>query len=112
MKLEIIADRLDTLGNATRLSIFRTLVRAGQAGLPVGQLQSRLGVPGSTLSHHLRRLVEVGLVTQQRQSTTLICRADFTVMNATLDFLKEECCRDLATADVAAPSRPQAQNVA
>ncbi|MCA8933392.1 MAG: helix-turn-helix transcriptional regulator [Rhodospirillaceae bacterium] len=95
MDLETLAKRLDSLGNVTRLTVFRALVRTGRDGAPVGYLQRRLGVPGSTLSHHLRKLIEVGLVTQERQATTLICRADFEAMNETLGFLGNECCRDL-----------------
>jgi DNA-binding transcriptional ArsR family regulator len=53
-----------------------------------------LQIPRSTLSFHLRRLVEVGLVEQERRGTTLICHADPGVMDATLGFLLRECCRD------------------
>ncbi|MCB9959857.1 MAG: helix-turn-helix transcriptional regulator [Rhodospirillaceae bacterium] len=95
MDLDTLAKRLEALGNVTRLAVFRALVRTGRAGAPVGYLQRRLGVPGSTLSHHLRKLIEVGLVTQERQATTLICRADFEAMTETLGFLGNECCRDL-----------------
>jgi ArsR family transcriptional regulator len=77
MDIELAARRLDALGNPTRLMIFRALVRAGRSGLPVRQLQAQVGVAAaSTLSHHLQRLVAAGLVAQERQSTTLICRAE------------------------------------
>ncbi|NNK57182.1 MAG: winged helix-turn-helix transcriptional regulator, partial [Desulfofustis sp.] len=62
MDLGHAAGRCAELGNTTRLSIFRLLVKAGKNGLPVGQIQSSLGIPGSTLTHHLQRLVRVGLV--------------------------------------------------
>lgn len=94
MKLEKAALQLEALGNATRLKIYRTLVRAGHSGLPVGTLQVRLDIAASTLSHHIRRLVEVGLVSQQRQGTTLICRAAYDEMNALIGYLAEECCAD------------------
>ncbi|GGK43624.1 ArsR/SmtB family transcription factor [Salinarimonas ramus] len=90
----IIAKRLEALGNPTRLGIYRALVRAGDAGLAVGALQERLGTPASTLSHHLRTLVGVALVTQERHGTTLICRANYPVMNGLVAFLSEECCVD------------------
>ncbi|TCT01809.1 TonB-dependent receptor-like protein [Aquabacter spiritensis] len=51
---------------ATRLDLYRTLVRAGGAGLSVATLQEKHGIPASTLSHHLRRLIDTGLVTQER----------------------------------------------
>lgn len=94
MTLERIADRLEALGNATRLDIYRLLVRAGEGGLAVGEVQQRTEVPRSTLSHHLHRLIAVGLVTQERNGTTLICRADFRTMRETLGFLVAECCAD------------------
>ena len=53
MKLDDAAARLEALGNPTRLKIFRALVRAGDNGLPVGKLQSKLDIEPSTLSHHL-----------------------------------------------------------
>jgi DNA-binding transcriptional ArsR family regulator len=101
MNLEQTAARLEALGNATRLELYRLLVRAGADGLPVGDLQRRTDVPRSTLSHHLHRLIAVGLVTQERQATTLICRANYRVMNETLGFLSVECCADARRSDAA-----------
>ena len=77
MKLEKAASQLEALGNPTRLQLYRTLVRAGDEGLPVGRVQEKLDIAASTLSHHLKRLVDTGLVTQERQATTLICRANY-----------------------------------
>jgi DNA-binding transcriptional ArsR family regulator len=95
MDLELAASQLEALGNATRLRVYRTLVRAGHAGLPVRRLQERAGVAAaSTLSHHLHRLMEAGLVTQERQATTLICRAVYPAMEALVGFLSAECCID------------------
>jgi ArsR family transcriptional regulator, arsenate/arsenite/antimonite-responsive transcriptional repressor len=98
MKLEKAAAQLEALGNPTRLQVYRMLVRAGDPGLPVGRLQQKLGIAGSTLSHHLHRLILTGLVTQERQATTLICRANYPVMNALLGYLADECCADAAWA--------------
>jgi DNA-binding transcriptional ArsR family regulator len=92
MKLVDAAAQLEALGNPTRLSIYRTLVKIGESGVPVGRLQSRLGVAGSTLSHHLQKLIQVDLVRQERQATTLICRANYPVMEELVRFLTEECC--------------------
>ena len=102
MKLEKAAAQLEALGNPTRLNIFRILVRAGDAGLPVGRVQERLDIPASTLSHHCKRLIETGLVTQERQATTLICRANYKSMNALIGYLADECCAD---SGCAVPSR-------
>ncbi|MCC5888000.1 MAG: helix-turn-helix transcriptional regulator [Gammaproteobacteria bacterium] len=93
-ELALTAERLEALGRPVRLGVYRILVRAAPTGLSVGELQQRLCIPRSTLSFHLRRLIEVGLVVQQRQGTTLICHADLAVMEDTLGFLLQECCRD------------------
>ena len=94
MKVEIAASRLEALGNPTRLNIYRALVRAGEKGLPVGQIQQTLGIPASTLSHHCKRLVKTGLIARERKATTLVCRADYKVMQSLLGYLQAECCAD------------------
>jgi DNA-binding transcriptional ArsR family regulator len=96
MKLEQAAKQLEALGNSTRLQLYRTLVCAGKTGLAVGRLQERHGIPSSTLSHHLQRLIATGLVTQERQATTLICRANYPAMDSLVGFLVDECCMDAA----------------
>lgn len=95
MKIDDVSARLEALGNPTRLRIYHLLVRAGEDGLPVGQLQTRLDVAPSTLSHHLKSLLIVDLVSQERRGTTLICRANYTVMRSIVDFLAAECCRGI-----------------
>jgi ArsR family transcriptional regulator len=94
MEIERTAARLEAIGNPTRLALYRWLVRAGRNGLAVGDIQQRLQVPRSTLSHHLHRLIGVGLVTQERQATTLICRANYPAMDELIGFLTAECCAD------------------
>ena len=94
MKLDDAAARLEALGNPTRLRIYRALVRAGDAGMSVGKLQTKLDVAASTLSHHLKSMLIVGLVHQERQSTTLICRANYDVMRSLVGFLVSECCAE------------------
>src|ERR1700688_3834567 len=94
MDVELAAKQLEALGSPTRLQVYRTLMRAGDAGLPVGRLQEKSGIAASTLSHHLHRLILTGLVTQERQATTLICRANYPAMDTLLGFLADECCAD------------------
>ena len=101
MQLDRSARQLEALGNPTRLRVYRALVRAGDPGLPVGRLQARVGVPASTLSHHLHRLIVNGLVSQERQGTVLICRANYAAMRALIGFLADECCADTAMAETA-----------
>lgn len=105
MKVHDVAARLEALGNPTRLDIVRMLVRTGHRGLPVGQLRTRLDIAASTLSHHLAKLVTVGLVSQERQGTTLICRAEFDTMKDTADYLIAECCSE-ETIAATAPDDP------
>jgi DNA-binding transcriptional ArsR family regulator len=96
MKLDDAAAHLEALGNPTRLKIYRALVRAGDAGLPVGRLQDKLKIAPSTLSHHIKTLVVVGLVNQVRDATTLVCHANYDVMRGLVDFLVAECCTESA----------------
>ncbi|MBY0361722.1 MAG: metalloregulator ArsR/SmtB family transcription factor [Phreatobacter sp.] len=88
------ASRLEALGNPTRLAIYRALVRAGHAGTPVGKLQDAIGIPASTLSHHLAKLCACGLAGQTREGTVLRCRAHYDVMEQLVAFLAAECCAD------------------
>ena len=83
-------------------------MRAGDEGLPVGRIQEKLGIAASTLSHHLKRLVDTGLVTQERQATTLICRANYPGMNALIGYLADECCADGTCPPVGAAKRAAA----
>lgn len=104
MKLDDAAGRLEALGNPTRLKIYRALVRAGDFGMTVGKLQTKLDVAPSTLSHHLKSLIIVGLITQEREATTLICRANYPVMRGLVEFLVAECCSEADCASLALPA--------
>jgi ArsR family transcriptional regulator len=99
---DLAASRLEALGNVTRLRIYRLLVRAGDAGLAMGQLQERLEIPASTLSHHCKTLIAAGLILQERAGTSLICRTNYPVMRGLVDFLVAECCADGACLTTAA----------
>jgi len=96
---EDAAALLAELGNATRLEIVRLLVRAGPSGLPVGAIQRALGIPGSTLSHHLGHLRRVGLVRQERAGAVLNCFVDYRRLDAVVSFLTAECCRGAGVDD-------------
>ena len=87
---------LEKLGNPTRLEIFRLLVRTGPAGATVGEIQERLSIPGSTLSHHISHLVNAGLVHQEREGRVLRCTPNFDLMDEVIHFLTEECCTGMA----------------
>ncbi len=90
--LELIASRLAELGHPTRLALFKYLVKAGTKGAPVGEVQQVLAIPGSTLSHHIGKMVKVGLLKQQRESRTLYCIPQFDALLEVVNFLQDECC--------------------
>ena len=94
MKLDynIAASLLSQLGNITRLKIVRELVRAGDAGKPVGDIRRVLDIPDSTLSHHLSHLKNVGLIRQEREKTVLRCFINYGHIDGIVTFLTEECC--------------------
>lgn len=92
MELETASKRLAELGNTTRLSIFRYLVKIGPEGAAVGQIQKAIGIPASTLSHHINRLVSVGLLRQIRDSRVLYCVPQFEALEELIQFLLSECC--------------------
>jgi DNA-binding transcriptional ArsR family regulator len=94
MKLDHAANILAKIGNPTRLKIVRLLVRAGDDGLAVGMIQKKLNIPGSTLTHHITHLKSAGVIRQQRQQATLICKMEFDVLRELVDYLTEECCAD------------------
>ena len=94
MENEIAAKKLAELGHITSLSIFRYRVKVGDQGAPVGRIQEELDIPGSTLSHHISRLVSVGLIKQVRESRTLYCIPQFDVLDELVEFLKSECCTE------------------
>jgi DNA-binding transcriptional ArsR family regulator len=87
-----LARALAALGHEARLAIYRQLVRAGDDGLNVGEIAAHLDMPASTLAHHLSTLVGAGLVIQERQGREVVNRAEYDVMNRTLEFLTDQCC--------------------
>jgi ArsR family transcriptional regulator len=92
MEIQDAADQLAELGHATRLGVYRALVKAGDGGLPVSDIMQKLETPASTLSHHISRLVRVGLVKQVRQGRVLRCFAQYRELTKLMNFLTKECC--------------------
>lgn len=86
------AQAFAALGHEARLSVFRLLVRAGEEGLIIRDIQHHLSLPPSTLAHHVRTLVNAGLVLQERQGSQVVNKPNFDVLTGTLRFLVEECC--------------------
>jgi ArsR family transcriptional regulator, arsenate/arsenite/antimonite-responsive transcriptional repressor len=86
------ADMLAALGAEPRLRIVRLLLKAHPDGLVVGEIGPELGIPSSTLSHHLDKLKNEGLVAVRRESTFLRCSARTEALQDILSFLFAECC--------------------
>ncbi|QOT76588.1 ArsR/SmtB family transcription factor [Cupriavidus basilensis] len=93
---------LAALAHGLRLQVFRLLVVAGPSGLTPGAMTEQIGVPGATLSFHLKELMHARLITQEREGRHLIYRAAFAHMNDLLGFLTANCCQGEACLDNAA----------
>lgn len=102
MKLETAALVLSKIGNPTRLKIVRMLVRAGSQGLPVGAIQKKLNIPGSTLTHHISHLKNAKVIRQERHQATLYCIMEYEQLNKLVDYLTAECCIGEESQDTAA----------
>ena len=89
---------LAALAQPLRLQVFRALVVTGPRGMTPSTMAEGLGIPASSLSFHLKELVNAGLVTQERASRNLIYRASFEQMNGLLGYLTENCCEGAACA--------------
>ena len=86
------ADRFSALGAEPRLQIMRALLAVHPGGMIAGEVQDELDIPASTLSHHLEKLKQVGLVNVKREGTFLWYSASTDGLREVLGFLYEECC--------------------
>jgi DNA-binding transcriptional ArsR family regulator len=86
------ADMFSAIGTEPRLRIMQLLLSAHPEGLVVGEIQEELDIPNSTLSHHLDKLKNEGLVQVRRESTFLRYTANTEVLQELLRFLYAECC--------------------
>lgn len=86
------ADMFSAMGVEPRLRIMQLLLSAHPAGLVVGEIQDELGIPASTLSHHLEKLKNEDLVGVHREGTFLRYSANTEALQELLGFLYAECC--------------------
>jgi len=86
------ADMFSAMGTDARLRIMQLLLKAHPEGLVVNEIQAELGIPGSTLSHHLDKLRNEGLIDVRREGTFLRYTADTEALQQLLQFLYAECC--------------------
>jgi DNA-binding transcriptional ArsR family regulator len=96
------------LGHEARLAIVRQLLSAYPQGLVVGEIQQALGIPASTLSHHLDALRQVGLVEPHREGKYLRYKASAVSLQDLLNFMYSECCARSHVVPVSALSAPGA----
>ncbi|KIC31626.1 ArsR/SmtB family transcription factor [Leisingera sp. ANG-S5] len=94
MEWEEAAQGFAAMGSEARLQVLRCLIRAGDHGLTVGEIQSRTGIAPSTLAHHLKFLAAAGVVVQAREGRSTSCRADYKRLEALAGFILQECCAD------------------
>jgi DNA-binding transcriptional ArsR family regulator len=92
MDKESAINILSALAQATRLDVFRLLVKSEPDGLPAGEIARRIGAPHNTLSTHLAVLTRAGLIEAQRQSRSIIYRADLGAVGGLIGFLVDDCC--------------------
>jgi arsenate reductase len=90
--LERQAGRLKAMAHVSRLAILRVVIQGPAEGTPAGAIQARLGLPGSTLSHHLGELTRAGLLRTTRHGTSISYAASFESLRALTSYLWEDCC--------------------
>jgi DNA-binding transcriptional ArsR family regulator len=90
--VEGIAETFAALGQVSRLQIVRLLLAAYPKGLPAGEIQRELGIAAPTLSHHLDKLRQVGLLKMEREKQWIWYSVRSEVLKQLLDFLFAECC--------------------
>jgi ArsR family transcriptional regulator, arsenate/arsenite/antimonite-responsive transcriptional repressor len=92
-KLERHAEQLSALGHPVRLQVLRFVVQGGEGGTAAGEIQAHVDLPASTLSHHLKRLMDAGLLTSRFEGTYHYYTPDYEVLRKLSDYLWEDCCK-------------------
>ena len=92
-KLERHAEQLSALGHPVRLTILRFVVQSGADGASAGEIQAHVDLPASTLSHHLKRLVDASLLSARLQGTYHYYAVQYPALRALTDYLWEDCCK-------------------
>lgn len=92
MKLINAVEALSALAQESRLAIFRLLVQAGKEGVSAGVIGEQLGIPGATLSFHLKELSHARLIKSRSEGRYVIYSASFTEMDKLIAYLTENCC--------------------
>lgn len=93
MKVSQAVKTLAALAQEHRLQIFRLLARQGETGLAAGKIAEEIGIPGATLSFHLKELTHAGLISDRREGRSIIYSLHATGMQELLAFLLDDCCQ-------------------
>ncbi len=106
MDSNVAVTALSALAQPSRLAVFRWLVECGPQGACAGDIAGKLGVAPATLSFHLKALQHAHMVESHRSGRFIHYRANFSVMNALVEFLTTNCCggRPELCAPVCAPA--------
>lgn len=92
MKINEAVPALASLAHESRLELFRLLVKRGPDGYTPNEIIEKLGIPGSTLSFHLKELIHCGMIRSRKEGRFIYYSPDFSRVNALMDFLTEHCC--------------------
>lgn len=92
MEKEQTIDALSALAQPTRMDAFKLLVMHEPHGLPAGEVARLLDTPQNTMSTHLAILSRAGLITSERQSRSIVYRANFESIREMVSFLLKDCC--------------------
>jgi ArsR family transcriptional regulator, arsenate/arsenite/antimonite-responsive transcriptional repressor len=92
METNRAVDALGALAQHSRLQVYRLLVQAGPEGVAASEIAERIGIPGNTLSFHLKALSQADLVESRQEGRFIYYSANYEQMNALLGFLTENCC--------------------
>jgi ArsR family transcriptional regulator, arsenate/arsenite/antimonite-responsive transcriptional repressor len=87
------AEQLAALGHPVRLTILRFVVQGGPDGTAAGDIQAHVDMPASTLSHHLKKLVDAGLLGTRSEGTYHYYSPNFPSLRGLTDYLWEDCCK-------------------
>ncbi|VAV96697.1 Transcriptional regulator, ArsR family [hydrothermal vent metagenome] len=96
MDVKNVISALDALAQESRLAIFRLLTEIAPNGMMVGAIGKQMGMPATTLSFHLDKLRQAGLISKRREGRASIYTANYDMLVGTIKYLTENCCKDSA----------------
>jgi DNA-binding transcriptional ArsR family regulator len=92
-QVEQYAAQLAALGHPIRLTVLRFIVQRGPEGASAGDIQNHVDMPASSLSHHLKKLVDTGLLGTRGEGTYHYYFPEFASLRHLTDYLWEDCCK-------------------